>query len=131
MDDLKESTVAVKTPEADKDESMKSDTNEESDDEFLAPAIFLYDKSSQTKIQTPKKVHTPIGNDLSPITPTEEVMQGKKKRRKAKKFCFSKLVTEKAAQDEIDRKFSKMKEELREGIKNGKDIFMVILSFVP
>jgi len=104
----------------------KSSPSDESDDELLVPAKFLYEAKPFNEIHTPKTVHTPINDDLSPITPENKVVKNSKKK-KSRKLCFSKLVKEKAAQDEIDKKLSKMNEELKEGLENG-GIFNMILS---
>ena len=99
------------------DSQRTEGADEESDDDLLAPTTFLYGTKSYKEIRTPEKILTPIGDNLSPITPL--AVQGRAKKRKVPKFTLSKLVREKAAQDEIDKKLSKMDQELREGIEKG------------
>ena len=118
MKNCEESAETEKTTGQERDKSIAS---EESDDDILPPAIF-YKPKRFSEICTPTKVSTPANNDLSPITPSEEIVQSKKKKRR--RLCFKKLVKEKAAQDEIDRKLSKMNEELKEGLENGREKFV-------
>ena len=100
------------------DDSQRTEgADEESDDDLLAPTTFLYGTKSYKEIHTPEKILTPTGDNLSPITPF--AVQGRAKKRKVPKFTLSKLVTEKSVQDEIDKKLSKMDQELRKGIEEG------------
>ena len=99
--------------------------SDESDDELLVPPMFLYEAKPFNEIRTPNTVHTPINDDLSPITPVDKAVQNSKKK-KSRKLCFSRLVKEKAAQDEIDSKLSNMNEELKAGLENGKGKFCLL-----
>lgn len=110
------------------DQNMRSNQDEESDDDLLAPATFLYSGKKLAEIKTPQKVQTPEGNDLSPITPSRPDAECKKKRKKVKRLGFKQLIAGKAAKDEMDKALSKMNAELREGIKNGKsrDLFLSV-----
>ena len=103
------------------DESTQNlDQDNESDDDLLAPTTFLYSKKPFQEIHTPEKIKTPVGNDLSPITPLEKVRQKKAKV----KFSFGKLIAEKVAQDEVDKKMARMEEELK-----GKELIEQGMSF--
>ena len=113
MEDSQDALVVEKKEGGDFDDNMAS---EESDDDLLSPPMFLYEPRRLSQIQTPVKVLTPANSDLSPIRPSDEIEQKKKR-----KLCFSKLVQERAEQDENDKKLSKMNKELKEGLDNGKD----------
>ncbi|XP_065071838.1 SMC5-SMC6 complex localization factor protein 2-like [Rhopilema esculentum] len=107
------------------DESTPNlDQDNESDDDLLAPTTFLYSKKPFQEIHTPEKIKTPVGNDLSPITPLEKVRQKKAKV----KFSFGKLIAEKVAQDEVDKKMARMEEELKgkELIEQGGILDMIL-----
>ena len=120
MDDIKVSTQwDDNASELDKNGGITDDADFESDDDLLAP-IFLYNGRSHTDIHTPSKVGRPQGDNLSPGMPRHSAVVKKEKGKKKKRFSFNQLVNEKSAQDEIDKKLSKMNEEVKESIRNGK-----------
>lgn len=115
--DVEHSGIEEDVPLSLADSQRTEAADEESDDDLLAPTTFLYGTKSYKEIRTPEKILTPIGDNLSPITPLAALRRAKK--RKVPKFTLNKLVREKSAQDEIDKKLSKMDQELREGIEEG------------
>ena len=98
------------------EDGYRQDDPSDTDDDLMSPTAFLYVPNSLKDIHTPECARTPLSNDLSPLKPLEEK---KHKRQNNKKYAFRKLITEKAVQDEADKKLLKMDNELKEGIEKG------------